>query len=121
MVNITEKEWNVLEILWENGGMHLNDIVSALRSETGWSTNTVHTYLKRMSDKGIVAIDKSLNPHVYSAHISREECQADERKEFLNRVYRGSAGDLIAAFLKEESITGEERDRLRKLLDEMEV
>ena len=33
----------------------------------------------------------------------------------------GSAGDLIAAFLKEEPISQEEREKLRKILDDMEV
>ena len=39
----------------------------------------------------------------------------------LNRVYRGSAGQMVAAFLKEETLTAQERDELRRLLDEMEV
>ena len=48
-------------------------------------------------------------------------CQARERHSFLQRVYRGSAGDLVTAFLKEEPISPQEREALRKLLDEMEV
>ena len=39
----------------------------------------------------------------------------------LSRVYNGAAGDLIAAFLKESHISRDEAERLRKLLDEMEV
>ena len=36
-------------------------------------------------------------------------------------AYQGSAGKLVAAFLKDEKLTPQERDELRKLLDEMEV
>ena len=43
------------------------------------------------------------------------------RKQLLDKVYNGAAGELIAAFLKESHMTQAERDRLRKLLDEMEV
>ena len=39
----------------------------------------------------------------------------------LERAYQGSAGKLVAAFLKDEKLTPQERDELRKLLDEMEV
>ena len=46
---------------------------------------------------------------------------AAERRGLLNRVYRGSAGQMVAAFLKEETLTAQERDELRRLLDEMEV
>ena len=51
----------------------------------------------------------------------QDACRAQERRSFLQRVYQGSAGDLVAAFLKEEPLPPEERARLRKLLDEMEV
>lgn len=61
----------------------------------------------------------------YAASIPRgpdqESCREQERKSFVERVYSGATGDLIAAFLKEEKITPAERERLRKLLDEMEV
>ena len=60
-------------------------------------------------------------PHRYRAALSREEGRTEERRSFLSRVYQGSAGDLVAAFLKEEPISPQERERLKKLLDEMEV
>ena len=66
-------------------------------------------------------IDKETYPHIYYATLDRESCRQQERESFLHRVYSGSAGDLIAAFLKEEPISKEERERLRKLLDDMEV
>ena len=53
--------------------------------------------------------------------VRREACAQQERKQLLDKVYNGAAGELIAAFLKESHMTQAERDRLRKLLDEMEV
>ena len=68
-----------------------------------------------------MAIDKTLTPHQYRAVPDQERRREQERKELRGRVYSGATGDLIAAFLKEEKITPAERERLRKLLDEMEV
>ena len=79
------------------------------------------TYLTRMETKGLVRINKEVTPHIYCAMIDRERCQQKERHSFLHRVYSGSTGDLIAAFLKEEPISQEEREKLRKILDDMEV
>lgn len=121
MVNLSDREWTVLEALWESGGAELGVLEEWLHPETGWSVNTLHTYLTRMAGKGLVVIDKSCSPHIYRAAVSREACRAGERKKFLSKVYRGAAGDLIAAFLKEEKISEQEREKLRKLLDEMEV
>ena len=50
---------------------------------------------------------------------SLNNCQKSERKSFLSRVYKGSTGDMIAAFLKEETISKEDREKLKKLLDDM--
>lgn len=121
MANLSEREWTVLTALWASGGSTLGDLTEALRPETGWSRNTVLTYLTRMEGKGLVAICKEGSPHVYRAALSREDCQARERESFLRRVYRGAAGDLVEAFLKESPISSQEREELRRLLDEMEV
>lgn len=120
-MNLSEREWMVLRALWETGGAELRTLVQRLQPETGWSRNTVLTYLTRMEGKGLVAIDKTLKPHQYRAVPDQESCREQERKSFVERVYSGATGDLIAAFLKEEKITPAERERLRRLLDEMEV
>mgnify|MGYP002798259757 FL=1 len=121
MSRLTDSEWQVLQVLWDTGGAALGEVAEALRPQTGWSRNTVLTYLTRMEKKGLVAIDKEGYPHRYRAALDQDACRAQERRSFLQRVYQGSAGDLVAAFLKEEPLPQEERARLRKLLDEMEV
>lgn len=121
MSKLSEREWTVLSALWDADGATLGDVVEALRPATGWSRNTVLTYLTRMEAKGLVTIDKEAIPHIYRAALDRETCQAQERHSFLRRVYQGSAGDLVTAFLKEEPISAKERDALRQLLDDMEV
>ena len=120
-MKLSEREWTVLTALWECDGAALGELVELLYPETGWSRNTVLTYLTRMEAKGLVTIDKEPSPHIYRAARDRADCQAQERHSFLQRVYQGCAGDLVAAFLKEEPISPEEREKLRRLLDEMEV
>ena len=121
MGKLSDREWTVLDALWKTGGAELGVLVEALRPATGWNRNTVLTYLTRMEAKGLVEIEKNASPHIYRALLSREACQAQERRSFLQRVYQGCTGDLIAAFLKEETISPQERETLRRLLDEMEV
>ena len=91
-----------------------------LAPETGWSRTTVHTYLTRMAAKGLVSMDQS-SPRRYAAIPSRETCAARERRDLVDRVYDGSAGQLVAAFVKDGSLSPQEREELRRLLDEMEV
>ena len=121
-MKLSDRERQVLEALWAAPeGLALGQTAEALKSATGWSRNTVLTYLTRMEAKGLVRIDKDTVPHRYQAGVDRETCRAQERRSFLNRVYQGAAGDLVAAFLKEGGISAREKEELRKLLDEMEV
>ena len=119
-MTMTQAEWAIMEVLWAEGPCTLGQVVQALSGTKGWSRNTVYTYLNRMAAKGLVRVNPDRKAP-YEAGVSREECRREERKDLLSRVYGGKTGELVAAFLQESTITPQERDRLRKLLDEMEV
>ena len=114
-MRLTDNEWQVLGVLWAaKDGVTLGQAVEALRPATGWSRNTVLTYLTRMAAKGLVSIDKAAAPHRYRAAAERRDCAAQERRSLVERVYEGSAGKFIAAFLREEPLSHQERDELRR-------
>ncbi len=119
-MKLSENEWAVLEVLWHGEHLALGAVVEQLAPVTGWSRNTVFTYLTRMEKKGLVSIDRT-HSKPYAPAVRREDCAREERQELLSRVYGGHTGDLVAAFLKESSISQEERERLKSMLDEMEV
>ena len=122
-MKLSDKEWRVLDALWAAGddGLSLGAAVDALRPSTGWSRSTVLTYLTRMEAKGLVTIDKGASPHRYRPAVRREDWAAAERQGLLDRVYQGSAGKLVAAFVRDGALTAQEREELRRMLDEMEV
>ena len=119
-MKLTQAEWSVMEVLWTGARFSLGEVTEALDSVQGWNRKTVFTYLTRMAEKGMVTIDRS-SDKPYRAALSREACAREERSDLLKRVYGGAAGDLIAAFLKESSISPKEIQRLKKLLEDMEV
>ena len=81
---LSDREWEVLTALWERPeGETLGPLTKALDPGTGWSRNTVHTYLTRMETKGFVSIDKEHTPHRYRAAVTREECTAQQRRSHL--------------------------------------
>ncbi|MBQ6823889.1 MAG: BlaI/MecI/CopY family transcriptional regulator [Clostridia bacterium] len=116
-MKLSEAEWTLLEVLWQAERCTLGEITAAIQK---WNKNTVYTYLTRMEAKGLVAIDRSL-PKPYAAALSREACAKREREELLTKVYGGATGSLIAAFIKDSSLSPEEAQRLKKMLEEMEV
>ena len=81
--------------------------------------NTVYTFLSRLEHKGLVVAEGS--PKRYAAVIGREECVRQEEESFLNKVYHGSAGKLVAAFVEEGRLTEKEKAMLKQLLEGMDV
>ena len=80
------------------------ELLGSWGGRPAWSRTTVHTYLTRMAAKGLVSMDQS-SPRRYAAIPNRETCAARERRDLVDRVYDGSAGQLVAAFVKDGSLS----------------
>lgn len=115
---ISESEWQLMEVLWEEGELTQPQIMAFLGKK--WNRNTVHTFLTRLDAKGFLEVDKERSPHVYRALVSREACEKQERQSFLERVYQGSVSRMVASFVKDSDLKPEEVQELKKILDGME-
>ena len=120
MAHLTDSEWKVMDALWAGGPQTLGAVMERLAGETGWSRTTVHTYLTRMMAKGLVEA-QGRAPRHYRALLSRQDCVASEERALVDRAYGGSAGRLVAALVRSGALTAQERQELKRLLDEMEV
>ena len=81
-MKLSEREWTVLNALWETDGAELGTIVNILFPQTGWNRNTVLTYLTRMEAKGLVSIDKDSSPHIYLATLIEKAVSNKNGKAF---------------------------------------
>ena len=138
---ISESEWQIMDVVWQYAelsegaveGQGTADMETDYRQAGAgitqsclmellgdkWNKNTVHTFLKRLCDKGYLQVVKEQSPHQYVAVVSREACEKEERQSFLDRVYQGSAGRMVAAFVRDGGLSEEEVAQLRRLLDEL--
>lgn len=114
---ISESEWALMELLWQ-GEMTQPQLTERLGRK--WNKNTVHTFLTRLCAKGFLEVDKERSPHVYRALVSREACEKQERQSFLQRVYRGNVGNMVASFVRDGQLSAGEAEELRRILDGVE-
>ncbi|MDY3618746.1 BlaI/MecI/CopY family transcriptional regulator [Agathobaculum sp.] len=117
---ISEAEWRVLDALWELSGGTAAEVAQAL-SDTGWSRNTVHTFLTRLTAKGYVCAADGRAPKRYLPLLSREDCVREETRSFVSRVFDGSASQLMRTFLQQSTLSETEAEELRALLDQAEA
>lgn len=117
--NISDAEWQVMKVLWENSPLTAAKIIDEIIPETKWSRKTVHTLLRRLVKKGVVHVEKN-NPYIYYPLYEEELCMKEETKSFLNRVYNGSLQLLMANFLRNERLSSQEIEELKNILNESE-
>ena len=113
---ISGSELEVLEILWQAGKpLPVTPIRTRLETERGWEASTVKTLLRRLCDKGVVAIEKR-EVFYYRPLLDREEYRRWSARSLLDRVFRGSARDLIASLVEENHLSEADMEELRKIL-----
>lgn len=116
-VHITDSEWKIMEVLWENESLTQPELMKLLSE--GWAKNTVHTFLTRLCKKELIEVDKETQPHTYRALIRRDEYVQQEQDSFLDKIFGGSAGMLVSSFVKSGKLSKREREELLHLLEEM--
>ena len=113
---ISEAELTVLELLWEaNEPLPVTPIRIQLGEKWGWDASTVKTLLRRLCDKGAVKAEKR-DVFYYSPLLSRGEYQSWSTGSLVERVYGGSARDLVASLVAEKRLTQEDLEELRGIL-----
>ena len=116
----TEVELQILRILWDLGPSPVREIHKRLEADKGTNYSTTVKMLAVMLEKKLVARDEEAQPHVYRAGVSREDAGRLMLGEIIEKVYEGSAMSLVLQALSSSRATREERDEVRRLLDEME-
>lgn len=115
---ISSAEWQVLEPLWDRSPATAADIYAALGANPGWHLKTVNTFLARLVEKGVLAVRREGKSNVYAPLYTREQCVRHESETFLQRVFHGAAGPMLAHFCERADLTDADIARLRAILDE---
>ena len=117
-VHCTEAEWKILEALWEHAPRTMPEITRILEPQTGWSRHTVITLLKRMQEKGTVAVDETGPVKTYTPLIKREDAVQQQTRKLLNHVFSGRASLLVQNLVDTGEITVKEVEELLSMIRE---
>ncbi|MEJ5967557.1 BlaI/MecI/CopY family transcriptional regulator [Flavonifractor porci] len=111
---ITEAELEVMEVLWAAGEpVTLGRIREVLADRNG---ETVKTLLRRLCAKGAAAQEKR-QVYYYRPLVSRAELGCYRTRKLIDKLYAGSARQMVAALVEHDQLSGEDIAELRALLD----
>lgn len=110
---VFESEYRFCLILWENEPIKSGELVNLCREQLGWKPTTTYTVIKRLSERGVLKNENS----VVSALVTKDEVQAAEINEMVEKTFEGSLPAFIAAFTKHQKISEKELDAVQAMID----
>ncbi len=116
----TAAELEILHVLWSRGPSTVREVYDALREKKALGYTSVLKFLQIMTTKGIVRRNETQRAHVYEACQPAEQTKRQFAGDMLQRVFEGSASQLMMHALAGRKSSREEIRELRRLLDEYE-
>ena len=109
---VFESEYRFCLILWKHEPINSTKLAQICKEELGWSRSTTYTVIKRLSDRGVV---KNENATVTSL-VSKEEVQAAEIDEMVEKTFEGSLPAFIAAFARRQKLSDAEIEEIKQII-----
>ena len=110
---VFESEYRFCLILWEHKPVRSSELVALCREQLGWKPTTTYTVIKRLSERGVLVNENS----VVRALVTKDEVQAAEIDELVEKKFGGSLPAFIAAFAKNRRLSKSELDEVQRMID----
>lgn len=116
----TNSELEILSVLWEHGKATTREVHEAIaRNKSVGYTSTLKT-MQNMHDKGFLSREPKGQTHVYSPAVKQSEIQQVMLGGFVNKLFNGSAKNLILQTLGNQKPTQDELEEIRAMIDKLE-
>jgi BlaI family transcriptional regulator, penicillinase repressor len=120
-VGPTKRELEILQILWQRGKSTVRNVHEDLNKTTSVGYTSVQKIMQIMFEKKLVTRNEATQTHIYEATSNAETTQDEVVTDVLDRVFGGSAMNLVARALSARPVSKKELGKIRKLLESVEV
>jgi BlaI family penicillinase repressor len=116
----TSSELEILHVLWERGPATVREVHQTLNEKRPIGYTSVLKLMQIMTAKGTVRRNVQQRAHVYEAVQPEEQTKQQLARDVLQRVFDGSASELMMHALAGRKASKEEIAEMRRLLNEHE-
>ena len=115
-----ETEMEVLHHVWELGEASVAAVRERILENRKVAYTTIMTVMKNLADKGFLKYRKEGISYIYSAAIEPSDVRYNLVDGIVDKVFHGSAKDLVQTLVKSEQLTDEDRDAIKNMIKSME-
>ena len=116
----TDAELAILRVLWQHGACTVRQVHDELSRERPSAYTTALKMLQIMTEKGLLERDERERAHIYRATSEQADTQGQIVRDVVDRVFGGSAAQLVMRALSEKRASPREIAEIRQILDEAE-
>ena len=118
----SQSEWLVMEVFWASDAPSLTakEVIRKVRERTDMSPRMVRVLLNRLWQKGVLSYtvdEHDARVYHYSVEKSKEECQKEKSRKFVDSYFEGSQKNAMAALLQSAKLTEEQLQELEEILE----
>ncbi|MBD5278481.1 MAG: BlaI/MecI/CopY family transcriptional regulator [Bacteroides sp.] len=113
---LTEKETELMNLLWDNGPLFIREMVDLLPDPKP-HLNTVATFIRILESKGFVEHVVIKKGHRFTAIVDRNECRSRSLGEVIKNFFGNSYKEAISSLIEDKKISTEE---VKEILDIIE-
>ncbi|OUN25382.1 BlaI/MecI/CopY family transcriptional regulator [Pseudoflavonifractor sp. An85] len=110
---IFESEYRFCLILWEHEPVTTTELVRLCREKLEWKRTTTYTVIKRLCERGVLRNDGG----VVTTLVSKDQAQAAELDELVEKKFEGSIPAFVAAFGRRQKLSQEDIQQMQQLID----
>jgi len=113
-LKLAESDFRFMGVIWDHEPVTSKELVQLCQQHFGWKKSTTYTMIKKLCEKGFAqSVDA-----VVTALIPRDRVQAYESERFVEHAFQGSLPGFLAAFLGGKTLSLQEAEKLKQLIDQ---
>ena len=119
----SQSEWLIMEVFWANDTptMTAKEVIRKMQERSDMSSRMVRVLLNRLWQKGVLSYtvdEHDLRVYHYTVEKSKEECQKEKSRKFVDSYFEGSQKNAMAALLQSTKLTEEQFQELEEILEQ---
>ncbi|HTQ53049.1 MAG TPA: BlaI/MecI/CopY family transcriptional regulator [Bryobacteraceae bacterium] len=115
---LTGQELEIMKVVWERDTATVRDVYETLRQHRKVAYTTVMTMMKILENKGYLRRKQVDRAYVYRPAQPKNRVIGAMVRDFVNRVFNGSAEPLLAHLIEDRGLTETELEEIRRLIGE---
>ncbi len=115
-MQISDAEWQVMKIIWMQGGQTSSDLIRVLAERFDWSKSTVQTLLARLVEKECLTRKKEGKSFVYSALLTLDQSRDLLVQDIKDKVCSRRIKNLLADLIEECDFTLADLEGLEEVI-----